>query len=644
MMHSGASLGLRSSLLAMAITSFTATFAQAPFVHAATTYYVSPDGAADAICTRETPCALATGASTAKAGDFVVLLDGTYSNQQLTPANSGTSSAWITFQADDGALPILNGPGGTTESTGVGSDVATYVRFIGIAVKNWASGFANAWIANSDAGTYDGNGHWQYINCIADGNSRNGMVFNSATGILMHQNIIAHNGTSADHSWSSGVQLYAVNGTSSDNIVEQCVAFENMDNQKHTDGSGFIVDTNVKGASFINNIAFLNGGSGLRLTKSANIVIINNTFYHNGRDTADTGPGNPGEIYFTDGKSTTLTMVNNVGVASGTTQDPSSAWVWNGGSVTIPATNVTSGAFADADGTHPDFHLTTSSTTLIDKGDSANAPAVDNGFDPKCITKGKPTDIVCPSWSAYSVDYAYIKKIGGVAKCWAPGTRPANSKYDIGAYEYNATAAPTGTGGSLPPQPVSGQGGVTGSGGGTGSGGVSGSGGISGNGGSFGNIDGSVDSAQGTGGASGGSTGGGGSSASGGASGAGSSASGGKSGSGGSGSGGKNGSGGKSGSGGNSSNGGAVGDGRGGSLASGGETGSNSGGSSGSGGAVASGGSSGKGGNNSSGGQSASGNSSSGCSLAGSQSSGGAIFFFGLIVGLFALRSRSRNK
>ena len=82
--------------------------------------------------------------------------------------------------------------------------------------------------------------------------------------------------TSATASWSSGFQLYAVQGTATDNVVERNVAFENMDNQKHTDGSGFIVDTQVTGVSFINNVAFLNGGSAIRLTDSKNISIINN--------------------------------------------------------------------------------------------------------------------------------------------------------------------------------------------------------------------------------------------------------------------------------------------------------------------------------------------------------------------------------
>jgi MYXO-CTERM domain-containing protein len=417
-----------------------------PRAEAASIYYVSPTGTG-CTCTRSAPCPLSVGATNAQAGDTVVLLDGTYQNQPLTPVSSGTSSAWITFQADDGAVPILDGGGGDTKLTGVGSDTSVYVRYVGIVARNWASGFSNQWTGSTT--DFTANGNWAYINCIGDGNTRNAFAFNSAKGITIHQCIAAHNGTSTTSSWSSGFQLYGVQGSASDNVVDQNVAFENMDAQKHTDGSGFIVDTMVTGVAFINNLAFLNGGSCIRLTKSANISIINNTCYHNGRDTADTGPTNPGEIYFTDGSQTQgLTFLNNVGVASGSTQDPSTTWMVNGGSLTFASNNKTSASFVGADGTNPDFHLA-SGSPLIDSGTSSSAPSTDIGFDPKCIKKGKDSTIAVPSWSTYSIDYAYIKAQGGVAKCWQPGKRPAGSGVDIGAYESNATAAP-GTGGSAP--------------------------------------------------------------------------------------------------------------------------------------------------------------------------------------------------
>lgn len=445
----------RHALLLGASSAFAITSFVAPAAQAATSFYVSPAGTDD-FCTRADPCALSTAAGAAQAGDFVVLLDGTYQNQVLTPANSGTASAWITFIADTGAIPILDGAGADPKAVGISSDTVVYVRFIGIVARNWAGGFSNEWIGSTT--DFSANGNWEYINCIADGNTRNGFAFNSAKGVTIRECISAHNGTSTTSSWSSGFQLYGVQGTATDNVVERNVSFENMDAQKHTDGSGFIVDTMVTGLAFINNIAFLNGGSGIRLTGSSNIEILNNTLYHNGQDTTDNGPPNPGEIYFTSGGQTQgLTMVNTVGVPSGSKEDPSSGWVFNGGSLTLPSNdvvNASTGIFAGPDGTNPDFHPAAGSTALVDKGTTSNAPSLDNGFDPKCITKTTPTDIAVPPWTKYGIDYTYIKSVGGVAGCFKPGTRPAGSGIDVGAYEVNATPAARPTYGPLPPAPT----------------------------------------------------------------------------------------------------------------------------------------------------------------------------------------------
>ena len=613
----------------------------------ATNYFVSPSGTGTD-CTQDLPCSLDTGAKTGMAGDTVFLMDGTYQGQSLNPTNSGTSSAWLTFEALPGAVPILDGGGGAVQASGVGSDTSVYVRYIGIVARNWASGFTNQWTGSTTE--FTANGNWQYINCIAEGNTRNGFAFNSAKGILIRESIAAHNGTSKTSSWSSGFQLYAVQGTASDNIIERNVAFENMDAERHTDGSGFIVDTKVTGVAFINNLAFLNGGSGIRLTDSANIRIINNTFYHNGRDTADKGPPNPGEIYFTDGSSTpNLTMINNVGIGSGSNQDPTAAWTGNPMGHTsslpsIPPSNKTSATFANPDGTNPDFRLS-SGNALVDKGDSSGAPSSDIGFDPKCITKSKPTDIAVPSWTTYSIDYAYIKNLGGVAKCWKSGARPAGSGIDIGAYELNATLIP-GTGGfAIGSGGSAGTGGVASAGGATGSGGANGGstgtstavtdGGVGGAGGGFGGGAGSGGNASGGSGGTNGPGNGGNSSTGSGGNGSG--------GSGGNGGNGNDGNGGN-GSGGNASS-GSGGNNSGGSGASAGSGGNSNGGESGSSGSE-SGGASGSGGQTNKGSTTPASNSQAGCACAvGAQSSGSLTFvlLFGAMIVLGGRRALRRR-
>ncbi len=467
-------------------------------VASAATWYVSPtgagvpDGGVPNCSSRATPCDLASAAAGAIAGDTVILMDGVYKTQ-LSVANSGTSSAWITFQADTCATPIIQGPGvgptDTNQDTGVGSSTATYVRFVGIVSTGWSTGFGNGWTGTD---TTTSNGNFEYDDCVADFNGRTGITFFSAQGLKVKNCIVAHNGSSTAESWSSGVTLYEAQGGAGASTIEGNVSFENMDGQKHTDGSGFIIDEYSDGATFINNIAFRNGGSCLRLTKSMNCKFINNSCYHDAQDTADTGPSNPSEVYFTkDTNNSTTTgtsFLNNVFVATGTGpgataiyNQPTSGWANNQtatGSVSY---------FTSPDGTNPDFTLASGSALIGKGGSGSGVPGNDIGFDPKCIAKQTPTPpgtMAKGSWWQYSVDLAYIKSIGGVAGCFHAKTRSGTP--DIGAYA-NGSVTKAGTC-TPPPPPPPGTGGTTGTGG-SGTGGVGGGhGGAAGSGQSGGSV------------------------------------------------------------------------------------------------------------------------------------------------------------
>jgi MYXO-CTERM domain-containing protein len=446
----------------------------------AATLYVSPTGDASSDCaTRAAPCSLATAASSAVAGDTVVLMDGVY-QEPLYVANSGTSSAWITFEADECATPILegegSGPNDDVQSTGVGSEEAEYVRFRGLVSRGWNIGFGNGWAGGTDSDEVS-NGHWEIEYCAAYSNGRTGFTFFSAEGFHLANSIVAHNGSSVLHSWSSGVTLFEAAGSA--NKVEGTVSFENTDAEKHTDGSGFIVDEESNNATFVNNIAFGNGGSCLRLTRSSGTRFINNTCYHNSQfGSQATGPSNPGELYFTGGGVTLegVTFMNNIIAGTGQSpagsepviNKPSSGWTNNvetTGSVNF---------FTDATGTNPNFVPSSGATQLIGAGSGGNgAPSNDIGFDPKCIVKRTPVmvgSVARESWWQYDVDIDYIKSIGGVAKCFHPATRSGNP--DIGAYKTgNVTTATPGS--CVPPDP-----GPTGGTGGTGGAGTGGMGGV----------------------------------------------------------------------------------------------------------------------------------------------------------------------
>jgi hypothetical protein len=425
----------------------------------ATTWYVSPIGVNTSGCvSRDATCSLESAAAGAVAGDTVILMDGVYKSS-LYVANSGTASAWITFKADECSTPIIEGPGVAPEEdnkdSGVGSATAAYLRFDGIVSRGWNTGFGNGWTGNK---TPDSNGYWEIQNCIGDMNGRTGFTFFSAPSVSLKHSISAHNGSSTVQSWSSGVTLYA----SPAGVIEGNVSFENMDAQKHTDGSGFIADQSSHGASFINNLAFMNGGSCLRLTLSNTVKFINNTCYHDAQDPSATGPTDPDETYFSNAPSemstiTGVSFVNNLLVALGsgaglkaTNYTPTTGWSNN-----VTATGAVA-LFAGVDAQNPDFSIAPAEGSLTGTGTAEGAPTSDLGFDPKCLVKQAPTMIgmmAKGSWWEHSIDYAYIKSIGGVAKCFNP--RPRTAPHDVGSYvkgAFNGATPNTCT----PPQPGTG--------------------------------------------------------------------------------------------------------------------------------------------------------------------------------------------
>jgi MYXO-CTERM domain-containing protein len=324
------------------------------------------------------------------------------------------------------------------------------------------------------------NGHWEIENCIAYSNGRTGFTFFSAPDFHLKNSISAHNGSSAVASWSSGVTLFEATGT---NLVEGNVSFENTDAQKHTDGSGFIVDEASNGVTFVNNIAFGNSGSCLRLTDSSGTRFINNTCYRNSQfGSMATGPTNPGELYFTNGGVTIqgVTFTNNVIVGTGQApagsqpiqNQPTTGWSNN------VVTTGTPTFFTAPTGTNPSFVPASGDTMLTGKGASGSSvPTTDIGFDPKCLVKRTPIMVAqvarVSTWQ-YDVDIDYIKSIGGVAKCFNAAMRSGTS--DIGAYR--AGTVTTVMPGSCVAPPIGGSGGMGGAAGAGGSAVAGGTGGV----------------------------------------------------------------------------------------------------------------------------------------------------------------------
>jgi MYXO-CTERM domain-containing protein len=466
--------------------------ALAPSAQAAE-WFVSPTGTATSGCTtRSVPCSLGSAASGAAPGDTVFLMDGIY-RETLYLTTTGTPEAWITFKADQCATPILEGPGvgpaaDPDTTSGVGSEVAEYVRFEGIVARGWNIGFGNAWAGGVES-TEVSNGHWEIEHCISYSNGRTGFTFFSAPDFKLKHSIAAHNGTSLMHSWSSGVTLFEASGDT--NLVQGNISFENSERQQRTDGSGFIVDEESNNVTFINNIAFGNAGSCLRLTRSSGTKFINNTCFHNSRFGAEAiGPTNPSEIYFSNGGVTldNVTFLNNAIVGTGEEpaggtpiqNQPPMGWLNN--VVTVGAAPF----FTDPTGMNPNFLPPAGDTTLIGKGSlAANVPTTDVGFDPKCLVKRTPVmvgEVAREPWWEFDIDIDYIKSIGGVKSCFNPAPRDAAAP-DMGAYRagtittvpVNSCVPPV-----IPPPPMGGTGGTGAGGDGAGGTAVAGNNGVGG--------------------------------------------------------------------------------------------------------------------------------------------------------------------
>jgi parallel beta-helix repeat protein len=470
----------------------------------AATLYVSPTGTAALpdCTTRGNPCSLAAATSGAVAGDIVVLMDGVY-KELLDVTNSGTAQSFITFKADECATPIIEGTGVGPDvdeaDRGVGSETAEYVRFVGLVSRGWNIGFGNGWAGGVDS-TEVSNGHLEIEHCISYSNGRTGFTFFSAEGFSLKNSISAHNGSSRIHSWSSGVTLFEATGTL---VVDGNLSFENTDAERNTDGSGFIVDEASNGALFVNNIAFGNSGSCLRLTDSSGTRFINNTCYRNSQfGSMATGPTNPSELYFTNGGVTIqgVTFTNNVIVGTGqapagsqpVVNQPTSGWSNNVVTTGMPS------FFAAPTGANPSFVPASGDTQLTGRGATGNGvPTTDIGFDPKCLVRRTPImvgDVARVSTWQYDIDIDYIKSIGGVAKCFNRAMRSGTP--DIGAYRAG-TVTTVMPGSCVPPPippPMGGRGGM---------GGMGGAAGMSGAG-----IGGSASSGAGMGGASGSAPGG----------------------------------------------------------------------------------------------------------------------------------------
>lgn len=354
-------------------------------------------------------------------GDIVYVKNGTY-DENITVTKSGNPNNWIVFQAFPGHKPFVRGTqDGTFRVSG------NYIKIIGFRITSTQLG----------SGIHVGNGnhHTKIINNEIHDSGCGGISGQETDYLYIEGNIVYRNAFKAPYQ-CSGISIYQAkafdNKPGFHNIIRGNISYFNenklpKENGKVTDGNGIIIDdfrhTQGQGQTskytawtlIENNIAFDNGGRGIHVFQSDNVVVRNNTTFKNLKSDNLEGTLN-GEIstYF----SSNVHFYNNIAYAANKSKktfvddySQNNKWDYNlsyNGSILIN------------DG-HSDASL--GKNNLIDFNPLFVNPSIIHGVANFRLQATSPVIDAGTSMSAASSDFNGKK-------------RPIGSGYDIGAYEF----------------------------------------------------------------------------------------------------------------------------------------------------------------------------------------------------------------
>jgi parallel beta-helix repeat protein len=241
-------------------------------------------------------------------GDTVLVKNGTYNEPYgVNMQKSGTASAWITFKAFSGHKPFVT----SSQWYTFGIDRKSYIEISGFEITNipqtptdTKNGAGDGIIVKNDSH------HIRLLNNKIHGAGGGGIATVSADYITIAGNILYDN-TKRSNLGQSGISLYQLynydTASGYHNFIRKNFIYDNENlvpfiyygnGTEITDGNGIIIDdsrntqqnsgTNphylqaYKGSTLIeNNIIFDNGGRGIHVFKSDNVVAVNNSLYQN---------------------------------------------------------------------------------------------------------------------------------------------------------------------------------------------------------------------------------------------------------------------------------------------------------------------------------------------------------------------------
>jgi parallel beta-helix repeat protein len=287
-------------------------------------YFVSPNGNNNnsGLSLDEAFKTIQYAADFATPGDTVWVNDGVY-NEAVTITNSGFENLWITFKAINQHKAVVSNSWGDCFKVD-----ANYIVIDGFSLTTSA-------VYGSGIAGVQGRHHLTAINNYIHDCGQSGIQSWGNDYLTIENNVTTRNGWLMPHA-GSGISIYGAfrsdNKTGIRNIIRNNISFSNDNgpNTAKTDGNGIIIDDLICSQHWHNpdvckpndynsaqtlvegNLCFDNGGRGIQIYLSVNIIIRNNTVYHN--STRQDESSWRGEIGVSNSDS--LTIVNNIAVCN----------------------------------------------------------------------------------------------------------------------------------------------------------------------------------------------------------------------------------------------------------------------------------------------------------------------------------------
>ena len=300
------------------------------------TFYVSPQGDDNNPGSFTAPFATFARAFSSSlelgAHDTIRVLPGTY-NEQLIVTAGGDGTGDLTIRSEVPGAALIRSPRDTYSAVDIQQ---SFVTLDGFDVQAGGDGHGIEATFLEGNNRNEGPHHISIVNNLCHDSAGSGISLSYGDYYRIEGNICFGNCATNTYQ-GSGISIYAARAVDGPqqafrNLVRNNVCYENMatslpGNPPHSDGNGIIVDdllnsqSRHKAGSYPfrtlveNNVAYRNGGRGVHIFLSENVLVRNNTCCYNNRD-----PKNPatwrGELSNVD--SNKCVWVNNLGVADPT--------------------------------------------------------------------------------------------------------------------------------------------------------------------------------------------------------------------------------------------------------------------------------------------------------------------------------------